>query len=904
MLPRLSAAVVLLFAVVAHAQQVAFEKYKLDNGMTVILHEDHSLPVVTINTWYRVGAKEENAGRSGFAHLFEHLMFMGTDRVPGNQFDVLMENGGGNNNASTSFDRTNYFSNGPSSLLPTLLWLDADRLEDLGRTMNQDKLDKQRDVVRNERRQSIENAPYQKAELLITEIMFPAGHPYHNEVIGTHEDLEAATVNDVKDFFANFYVPNNASLVVAGDFNPAEIKPLIQQLFGTIKPGQDPVHKTAPAVKLGRVVTATTLDQVQLPKIAFAYHSPPIYAEGDAEMDLVGAVLSQGKSSRLYKRLVLDEKLASDVSAFQSSNKLQSTFRIDVMVQPGADLEQIERIVDEEVNRLRDQGPTKAELDQRVATIEMGKLAQLQSVQAKADKLNEYEFYFGTPDGFKRDLDRYRSATPRQVQEWARRVLTQDSRLIVHILPDQPERAASARDARPQDSKSKAFDPQKPQTFTLKNGVNVQFWARRELPLVAAQLVCVPGGPLDAPERAGRSGLAVQMMEEGAGNLTATQFSDRLQSLGATFGTYAANESAGCSLLVLKRNFDKAAGLMADAVQRPRMEGPDWERVVRLQLEAIKEQDDDPRILAGRVGQRVLFGDENPYAWPTSGTPETVRALKLDQIRAHQKTLFSPAHTTILLAGDLSLEDAKAVLEKNFGEWQGNPAPRPRMGELAAPSADQMRFVIVDRPGAVQTVIRFLAPGVPYTSKERVQRQLLNELFGGGFTSRINQNLREDKGYTYGAGSSFVMQPSTGYFIASSSVRADVTGAALGEFLKEFDRISNGDISAEEAAKAIESQRVETVRNFSGLNGVLAAAGQLVAVGLPFETIAKDMEAMRQVSAQQLNALAGPAMPIRSGVLVLVGDKAAIMPQLKDLGLPTPVEYTIHGERKDPAAKP
>ncbi|HYE62347.1 MAG TPA: pitrilysin family protein [Phycisphaerales bacterium] len=899
MLPRLAVVVSFLLAVVVHAQQVAYEKYKLDNGMTVILHEDHSLPVVTINTWYRVGAKEEAAGRSGFAHLFEHLMFMGTERVPGNQFDVLMENGGGNNNASTSFDRTNYFSNGPASLLPTLLWLDADRLEDLGRTMTQEKLDKQRNVVRNERRQVIENAPYQKAELLITSIMFPQGHPYHNEVIGTHEDLEAATVNDVKDFFATFYVPNNASLVVAGDFDPKVIKPLVQQLFGTIRPGQDPVHKTAPPVKLDRVVTATTLDAVQVPKIAFAYHSPSIYAEGDAEMDLVGAVLSQGKSSRLYKRLVLDEKLATDVSAYQSSNMIQSTFRIDVMVQPGADLERVERIVDEEVNRLRDKGPTKAELDQRVATIEMGKLAQLQSVQAKADKLNEYEFYFGNPDSFKRDLDRYRNATPRGVQEWARRVLTPDARLIVHILPEQPVRGATPRDQRPQDLSDKAFNPQKPQTFTLKNGVNVQFWARRELPLVAAQIVSVPGGPLDTPELAGRSALAAQMMEEGTINHTATQFSDLLQSYGATFSTYAANESAGCSLLVLKRNFDKAMSLVADAVQRPRMEGADWERVVRLQLEAIKEHDDDPRILAGRVGQRVLFGDGNPYAWPLSGTPRTVRSLTLDQVKAHHRTLFSPAHTTILIAGDLTVEDAKATLEKHFGGWEGNPAPRPRLSDLAAPQREQMQVVIVDRPGAVQTVIRFLTPGVPYTSKDRVQRQLLNELFGGGFTSRINQNLREDKGYTYGAASSFVMQPSTGYFIASSSVRADVTGAALGEFLKEFERIHKGDITPEEAAKAMESQRVETVRGFSGLSGVLAAAGQLVAVGLPFETIASDMQAMRRVTAADLNTLARPATPISHGVLVLVGDKATILPQLKDLNLPAPVEYTIDGEPKN-----
>jgi predicted Zn-dependent peptidase len=436
------AAVVGLASAAAFGQEVKFEKYKLDNGMTVILHEDHALPVVTINTWYHVGAKEESVHRSGFAHLFEHLMFMGTDRVPNGQFDQIMESGGGANNASTAFDRTNYFSNGPSSLLPTLLWLDADRLEDLGRTMTQEKLDRQREVVLNERRQSYENAPYGQSELLITAKMFPEGHPYHNEVIGTREDIEQAQVPDVKQFFATFYVPNNASLVVAGDFDPAKIKPLVAKLFGTLPKAKEPVHKTAPPVKLETVLRETTHDKVQLPKVCMAYHSPAQFAEGDAEMDLLGAVLTQGKSSRLYKRLVMDEKIATDVAAYQNSAKLQSVFRIDVTTPPGADLDKVEKIVDEEVGRLLSDGVTPAELEQRKATVELGMLSRLQSIGAKADNLNQYEFYFGTPDGFKRDLDRYRNATPEAVQAWAKKVLTPGARLIVRVLPEEAVQGA------------------------------------------------------------------------------------------------------------------------------------------------------------------------------------------------------------------------------------------------------------------------------------------------------------------------------------------------------------------------------------------------------------------------------------------------------------------------------
>lgn len=301
----------------AAGQDVKCEKYSLPNGMTVILHEDHSLPTVTINTWFRVGAQDEPPGRSGFAHLFEHLMFMGTARVPGNDFDVLMETGGGANNASTDLHRTNYFSWGPSSLLPTLLWLDADRLEDMGLQMNADKVNKQRDVVRNELRQSVENAPYGKANEMVNKLLFPPSHPYYTGVIGTHEDLEAANVTNVKDFFSTFYVPNNASLVVAGDFKSDEIKPLVASLFGTLPAGQHVTRKytlpTEPiAVKLGEIRRFTCIDKVELPKVQFNYSSPRAYTAGDAEMTLAGSILASGKSSRLYTRLIIKEGLARD----------------------------------------------------------------------------------------------------------------------------------------------------------------------------------------------------------------------------------------------------------------------------------------------------------------------------------------------------------------------------------------------------------------------------------------------------------------------------------------------------------------------------------------------------------------------------------------------------------------
>src|SRR5664280_204238 len=402
-------AAALLVAVHVSAQSFAVEKLTLKNGMTVILYPDHSLPVAAVNVWYRVGSKDEQPRRSGFAHLFEHLMFMGTERVPNGDLDRIMEAAGGSNNASTSADRTNYFSSGPASLLPTLLWLDADRLEDLARAMDQKKLDLQRDVVLNELRQTYENQPYGRAELAIQYLLYPGAHPYHFATIGTEEDLKAAQVNDVKDFFATYYTPSNASLVVAGDFDPKEIRPLVENLFGTLPRGAEPPRRDVPPATLNGVKRGVAFDKVQLPQLSFAYHAPKGFGPGDAETDLVAAVLADGKSSRLYKRLVVDDALATSVTANNESQLLGSVFRIDVQARPDADLERVE---------------------------------------TRANFMNQYEFFWGEPNSFQRDLDRYRNATKAAVLETARRVITQNARVLFRVLPEQPRRAPGPRASR------------------------------------------------------------------------------------------------------------------------------------------------------------------------------------------------------------------------------------------------------------------------------------------------------------------------------------------------------------------------------------------------------------------------------------------------------------------------
>jgi zinc protease len=422
---------------------IPFTKEVLPNGLTVIFHEDHALPLVTVDLLVKVGSRHEEVRRTGFAHLFEHLMFMGTARVPTKMFDAWMEAEGGWNNASTGEDRTEYYDVGPAGALPLLLWLEADRFASLGKEMNADKLKAQRDVVRNERRQTSENRPYGKVELRLPELLYPEGHPYHHPVIGSHEDLEAAAVPDVKAFFAHFYVPNNVSLVVAGSFDSQKARASIQALFGDLPRAVVPPAPVGMQPKLKGVVRETLVDNVELPKTILAYHSPARFAPGDAEMDLAGVILEHGKASRLYKALVYDRALAQEVTATQYSQDLGSYFSIEAIAQPGVKLDDLEAAIDAEVAKLVAKPVSAEELQRAKNQFETSFVSRLQSVSARAALLNRYEAGKGDPGFAEKDLQRYRDVTSASLQTGMKSVLDPAARVVLRVVP-KPKDAAPA----------------------------------------------------------------------------------------------------------------------------------------------------------------------------------------------------------------------------------------------------------------------------------------------------------------------------------------------------------------------------------------------------------------------------------------------------------------------------
>jgi zinc protease len=422
----------------AQALHVPYTTFTLPNGLKVIVHEDHSVPILTVNTWYHVGSGDERPGRTGFAHLFEHLMFMGSQHVPTGQFDQLLEAAGADNNGSTTEDRTNYFEDGPANALPLMLYLDSDRMGFMLPEITPEKVDLQRGVVQNERRQSYENQPYGLAEENILRQLYPEGHPYHWPVIGSMADLSAATIEDVRGFSRTYYTPTNATMVIGGDVNPRDVRRQVEGWFGGIARGPAVSRRPAPPVQPAADVYATLEDRVQLPRVYDAWHTVRAFAPDDAALSVLADVLASGKASRLYRRLVYEMQIATQVAAYHDALRLDGSFRIFTTARPGHDLNELQRVVDEEIRRVAETGPTPREVERVLNQTEaqfLGAMERVGSFGGKADQLAYYDYFVGTPDYFQADLDRYRRVTPADVQRVARDYLLRSHRVVLSVVP-------------------------------------------------------------------------------------------------------------------------------------------------------------------------------------------------------------------------------------------------------------------------------------------------------------------------------------------------------------------------------------------------------------------------------------------------------------------------------------
>jgi predicted Zn-dependent peptidase len=865
------------------ASPLAHERYQLENGMQVILAPDRSAPQAVVNLWYRVGSKDEPKDRTGFAHLFEHLMFMGTERAP--NFDVIMEAGGAANNASTSIDRTNYYDWGPSSELPTLLWLEADRLERLDQVMTQDKLEIQRGVVLNEYRQNYENQPYGMGQLAISQLLYPPDHPYHISTIGRPEHIEAATLEDVIGFFQTFYVPCNASLVVAGDFDPAAIKPLIADLFGTLPRGDDPPRQEVPPITLDQTVRRILVDDVRLPLVHMAWHSPKAYERGDAELDLLAGLLAEAPAGRLYRRLVVDEALCSDVAAFQYPGSLGSSFHIQAYALPDVDLAQVERAIEQVLRDVAGGAIGEAEMAPFKAAYELRLLRPVDSLRARADLLNHYAFHFGEPDSLERDLERYRRIDANGLRSLASGVFSQNGRAILHVVPQLAEPEVNPRDTRPAPLASGrlALDGQ---ALELGPGLGLTYFERAAAPFTALRLLLPFGSGLDGPGREGAVSLLFDLLDEGATlpdgeQLDAEAFAQRLRRLGATLDLRVSDDSTLVSLDVLHQNADAAIELLESALLRPNLSAADFKRLAGQRLETLRSEGDDPARVAGRVQRAVWFGLEHPFGHPPEGSVAGLEALELSELQSLHGRLLAGGGE-LFCAAAWKPEEAQRRLAAGLAGLVGRRGQAPAMVLPAAPRpAQDLRIVLVDAPGTTQTQVRFLTRAVPPASPERLDLELITTVLGGTFSSRLNMNLREAKNWTYGASARYAPYAGVAYLAAGASVQVDATGPAIAEFLHEFGRLSSPDLTAEEDQKARRSLAHRVVEAAASSGGLCEIAATQRRLGLGLSDLTAFLAATESPRLAEMRALAPRAF--RPELLLLVGDREAVLGQLGEL---------------------
>ncbi len=866
--------------------EIQFEKYELPNGLNVILHEDHSIPVVTVNTWYHVGSKNEKPGRTGFAHLYEHLMFEGSEHH-NSDYGKEIEKIGGSDNASTSEDRTNYFETVPSNYLETALWLESDRLGFFLPTMTQEKLDLQRDVVKNERRQRIDNQPYSKAYELTLDAIYPDEHPYSWPIIGSMEDLSAASLEDVKDFFRTFYVPNNASLCISGDFDPVQTKQWVEKYFGAIPPGApiDRIDQWVP--QLDGIKRVEAEDRVSLARLHSIWPSPPQYAPGDAELDLFANVLASGKTSRLYKALVYDQQIAQDVSAYQQSNEINGTFNIDVTAKEGHSLEEIERAVDTVLRDVLEKGITPAELKQAQTGYEAGFVRSLQRGAGIADRLNNYNTYLGDPGRFQWDLDRYLKATVADVQKTARQYIDLNRRAFVNIYPMGDLAAAQTdiqRDAMPSAAAEPSFAPPAIQQATLSNGMALLLVEKHQLPLVQVNYILKSGWASDPADKPGSARLTAELLDEGTKSRSALQIAEQAKAMGASLGTSSSFDGSFVTLNVLKRTLNEGLALMTDVLFNPTFPQEELERQRQMYLGRIQQESRQPGTVAQKTFQRLLYGNSHPYSQPAtgSGTEASINAITRDDLVNFYKAHYFDKHAALVVVGDMTLTEAKDQLEKAFKTWK--PMDVPVVDIPPPPAAKGTRIVIVDKPNAPQSVIIAGHAGVKRSDPNYDALQVVNNAFGGQFGSRLNMNLREQKGYTYGAGSGFGARRGEGPFVMSAQVKTDVTDESVSEMIKELQLLAGTKPLTENELRESKDNLIKGYpQDFETYNALAGQLNQIALMDLPLDEwsgyVAKVSAVDNAMAARLANEYLHPA----DLLIVVVGDRAKIEDDLRKL---------------------
>jgi zinc protease len=891
--------------------ELKYETYTLPNGLKVITHEDHRLPLVAVDLWYHVGPLNEKPGRTGFAHLFEHMMFEGSEHV-GEKAHIKYVQGAGATdvNGTTDFDRTNYFETLPANQLELGLWLESDRMGFLMEGLDRTLLTNQRDVVRNERRQG-EGRPYNAANEAVAHLLYPKGHPYYGDVIGSHADIEAARIADIRDFHQQFYTPNNASIAIAGDFDPAKLKALLTKYFGPIPAGPkvDPVTVVTPPITSQKRETVT--DTVKLPQMTIAWLTPPSYTPDSYSVGAAIEALGGAKASRLDQALVYKTQVAQRVSCYNRPNKLNGSAQCTVTAKPGVKLEDLEKTVWEEIAKLQAEGPTADEVEAAKAgelTEKISGLQRLGGFGGVADTLDEYNQYTGDPGFLPKDIAMGEAVSVASTKAAAVKYLTKDSAVVVYCVPGKKVLDDVPRSPADTDANVKITNPYTaefeasqswrkevpkagppvtvhlpvPETFTLANGLKVYVIEEKSLPVLSAEFVTRAGSEHNLSGKEGLASLTAQTMGEATTTRDLKTLADQQERIGISIGVGASMDGASSGITVLTNHTQAAFDLFSDVLLHPAFKAEDLDRLRQRRLIGIQQETDNVSAMVGRVGPKLLYG-ETPYGASGTGTTESVTGLTRDDVTGFYAAHYGPADSALVLAGDVTIPEAKKLAEAYFGKWTGKASAAITLP--APPNPGPTHIVIVDKPGAPQTALEAFGVGVAANSPDLQTLQVMNYVLGGSFASRINMNLREVHGYTYGANSGYQSYRVGGPFVAGGLVKTDVTGPAATQLMYEIKRFP----SAPPTEAELNEAKVARVQSLPGqFETTGAIAGSMTSIFLydrPLDYYAKLPAKYAAVTAADVERVAREDVHPDQLIIVAAGDRAKIEPGLKDANL-------------------
>ena len=919
-------------AATAPVVDIAYDSFTLPNGLRVIVHTDRKAPIVAVNVWYHVGSKDEPAGRSGFAHLFEHLMFNGSENNPGEFFGPFKQVGATNQNGTTNSDRTNYFENVPTTALDMALWMESDRMGHLLGAIDQKTLDEQRGVVQNEKRQG-QNQPYGQVWDVLGKAMYPVGHPYNHSTIGSMNDLNAASLDDVKTWFKTWYGPNNAVLVLAGDIDLATAKEKVAKYFGDIPAGPTMAQPKVDVAAHTKDSRGEMTDNVPQSRI-YRMWNVAEYGQPDLDrLQLFAQVLGGGKSSRLDRRLVHQDKLVDNIGASAFGSQLGSNFMITAAVKQGVDVAKVEAAIDEELQKLLKDGPTADELARARTSIQAGWIRGVERIGGfggKADALAECAVYTGDPGCFRDSLKTLGDATVASVRATGNTWLGAGKgshTLVVNPgkrvdIPEEPAvtpapfklpavdkkyaTTASAVDRKAGVPVTTSFPDLKfpsLQRATLKNGTKVVLAERHDIPVVQMSYEFRGGQSADPAAKLGTASFAMGLLDEGAGDLDALAFADRAESLGANLGASAGLDSSSAYLSSLKQNLEPSVALYADMLRKPRFEQADIDRVKGQWIAGIKQEKVNPGGIIQRVVPGLVYGSSHPYGAPRtgSGTEASIAGLTRADLVGFHGSALRPQDATLVVVGDTTLGEIVPVLEKHFGDWKATGTASAASVLPAVAPQKKPRVFLIDQPGAVQAniVAAQLAPSS--MDPAAVAFDMANMVIGGDFTARLNMNLREDKHWSYGARSGAGNSVGPRMWTASAPVQIDKTAESVAEIKREITDFASGKqgASAEEVSGMQKILTLSLPGAYETAASVMGTIGSNLLYGRPDDYVFKRKAEIEAMTPAQVD-VAAKALDPNALTWVVVGDLSKTEQVVRALNLG---EVTILDADGKPVAK-